>query len=137
MDQSGITQNRRHRRSNVLMSAAVELSGVSLPVRMRNLSEDGALIEGDRLPVEGSEVLFRKGELAVAGHVAWSQGNRAGIAFSQPIPAEQVLHHLPPPRPRVMPPFKRPGLSTRPLTAEERALGERWSVGKGIPPLGD
>lgn len=135
MDQSGITQNRRQRRSNVLMSATLELSGLSLAVRMRNLSQDGALVEGDRLPIEGSVVLFRKGELSVPGQVAWTKGRRAGIAFAKPLSPDLVLHHLPPPRPRVVSSFKRPALAARPLSAEERELGERWILGKPIGPF--
>ena len=63
MDQSSNTQNRKSRRSNVLMAASLELSGTSLPVKLRNLSADGALVEGDKLPVEGAQILFRKGDL--------------------------------------------------------------------------
>src|SRR4030095_2626131 len=61
MDQSSASQNRKNRRSNVLMSASLELSGTSLPVKLRNLSAEGALVEGDGLPIEGASILFRKG----------------------------------------------------------------------------
>ena len=44
MDQSSNTQNRKVRRSNVLMAASLELSGTSLPVKLRNLSAEGALV---------------------------------------------------------------------------------------------
>ena len=74
MDQSSNPQNRKSRRSNVLMSASLELSGTSLPVKLRNLSADGALVEGDKLPVEGASILFRKGDLSVPGRVAWVKG---------------------------------------------------------------
>ena len=56
MDQSNNPQNRKTRRSNVLMSASLELSGTSLPVKLRNLSAEGALVEGDKLPVEGASI---------------------------------------------------------------------------------
>jgi hypothetical protein len=36
MHQSQATQNRRHRRSNVMMKATLELPGWSLPVVLRN-----------------------------------------------------------------------------------------------------
>ena len=71
MDESSNSQNRKNRRSNVLMSASLELSGTSVPVKLRNLSAEGALVEGERLPVEGSSVLFRKGDLSMPGRVAW------------------------------------------------------------------
>ena len=126
MDESGITQNRRSRRSNLLMTATLEISGRSLEVTLRNLSSDGARVEGDQLPVDGTELLFRKGGLAIGGRVIWSRGKQAGVSFSQKLDPEQVLHHIPPPRPRMKPDFRRPGLASRELTPQERKLAERW-----------
>jgi hypothetical protein len=126
MDESSNTQNRRTRRSYVLLSASIELSGASLPVKLRNLSSEGALIEGDKLPVEGAEVVFRKAELSVSGRIAWVEGHRAGLAFSEPLHPDLVMRHIPTPRPRVQPDFRRPGLLSRPLSAQELQTGERW-----------
>jgi hypothetical protein len=125
MDQSNNPQNRKTRRSNVLMSASLELSGTSLPVKLRNLSADGALVEGDKLPVEGASIQFRKGDLSVAGNVAWVNGRQAGVAFARNLKPDQLLRHIPAPRPRVTPEFKRPGLKGT-LTAEEKKFGEKW-----------
>jgi hypothetical protein len=125
MDQSNHPQNRKTRRSNVLMSASLELSGTSLPVKLRNLSAEGALVEGDKLPVEGASIQFRKGDLSVTGNVAWVKGRQAGVAFAQNLKPDQLLRHIPAPRPRVTPDFKRPGLKGT-LTAEEKKFGEKW-----------
>ena len=126
MDQSNNPQNRKSRRSNVLMAASLELSGTSLPVKLRNLSSEGALVEGAKLPVEGAAIQFRKGELSVAGRVAWVKGGRAGISFSHNLEPEQVLRHVPAPRPRVHSDFRRPGLKAQDLTDEEKRFGEIW-----------
>ena len=120
MDESSLNQNRRQRRSNVLLAATVEFAGMSLPVKLRNLSSDGVLVEGDRLPVEGSEVIFKRQELSLAGKVAWVRDNRAGLSFKEQLSTEAVLRHVPTPRPRVLPEFKRPGLATQRLTDTER-----------------
>lgn len=136
MDESSITQNRRTRRSHVLMAATLELSGGTVAVKLRNLSAEGALVEGDRLPVEGSELLFRKGDLSVSGHVAWSHENQAGIAFSKSLPRDLLLRHIPVPRPRVKLKFNRPGLASRELSADERRFAEMW-VGKTLDSPGD
>jgi len=125
MDQSSNTQNRKTRRSNVLMAASLELSGTSLPVKLRNLSAEGALVEGDKLPVEGAAIVFRKGDLSVPGKVAWAKTRSAGISFSRKLDPEQVLRHVPAPRPRVKPDFRRPGLKST-LTEEELRYGEQW-----------
>lgn len=137
MDESGTNQNRRSRRSNVLLAATLEVAGTSTPVRMRNLSSEGALVEADQLPIEGTNVLFRKGELAVAGCVAWVKGRRAGIAFDANLAPETVLRHIPTPRPRAKLHFKRPGLGPRELSPEERRFAENWVVTGPIAPLGE
>ncbi|MEO6247346.1 MAG: PilZ domain-containing protein [Sphingomicrobium sp.] len=124
MDESSPTQNRRSRRSNVLLSASIELSGVSLPVKLRNLSSEGALIEGDKLPVEGSEVVFRKAELSLSGRIAWVEGKRAGLSFAENLAPELVLRHIPAPRPRVLPDFRRPGFASQPLSKGDLRFGE-------------
>jgi hypothetical protein len=124
MDESSPSQNRKSRRSNVLMSASLELSGTSLPVKLRNLSADGALVQGDKLPVEGAAVQFRKGDLSVAGIVAWVKGRQAGVSFAQKLNPEQLLRHVPVPRPRVTPSFRRPGLRTS--TDKDMGFGDAW-----------
>jgi hypothetical protein len=124
MDESSPTQNRKSRRSNVLMAASLELSGTSLPVKLRNLSADGALVEADKLPVEGASVLFRKGELSMPGHVAWVQGRQAGISFAQKLNPDQLLRHVPAPRARVTPSFRRPGLKN--FTDGDKGFGDAW-----------
>jgi hypothetical protein len=129
MDESNSPTNRKSRRSNVLMAASLELSGTSLPVKLRNLSADGALVEGDKLPVEGASILFRKGDLSVPGKVAWAKTRHAGISFSCKLAPEQVMRHIPAPKPRVRPDFRRPGLKNHSLTNEERIFGERWLWG--------
>lgn len=121
MDESSITQNRRSRRSNVLMAATVESSASSANVTLRNLSADGALVEGDGIPVAGSEVVFRKKELSASGRIAWVSDRRAGIAFDMKLDPETVLRHVPAPRHRIEQQFKRPGFSSV-MTEQER----RW-----------
>jgi hypothetical protein len=124
MDQSSASQNRKNRRSNVLMSASLELSGTALPVKLRNLSAEGALVEGDKLPVEGASLLFRKGDLSMAGTVAWVKGRRAGVSFAKKLDPEQLLRHVPAPRARVAPAFRRPGLTK--FTDEGQGYGSAW-----------
>ena len=124
MDQSSASQNRKNRRSNVLMSASLELSGTSLTVKLRNLSAEGALVEGDKLPIEGASIQFRKGDLSMAGTVAWVKGRQAGINFAHKLDPEQLLRHVPAPRPRVTPTFRRPGLKK--FTDGHQSFGDAW-----------
>ena len=126
MDQSSIIQNRRSRRSNVLLTAIVESGGATLPVKLRNLSAYGALVEGASLPPAGVEVTFCRKELSVTGRVAWVSGRQAGIAFASELEPEQVLRHVPPMRQRIQPKFRRPGLVKHELNAEEQRVVDSW-----------
>jgi hypothetical protein len=126
MDESNAPTNRRAQRSNVLLSATIEFGSASLAVKLRNLSEQGALIEGKNLPVEGSEVTFKRNDLSVAGHVAWVSDTQAGIAFCRPLPTQEVLRNVSQPKPRVQPEYKRPPLNPRALSKHEQAAMEHW-----------
>ena len=137
MDQSSITQNRRSRRSPVLLAASVEVAGAPQPVKLRNLSEEGALIEGERLPLEGSTTFFARNDLRVKSRVVWVAGKFAGVAFNRPLKPEEVLRNVPRPRRQIRPEFRRPGLACRPLTPEERQMVERWMVGSPLGSVGE
>jgi hypothetical protein len=137
MDESSITQNRRSRRSPVLLAASVEVAGVPQPVKLRNLSTEGALIEGERLPLEGATTFFRRNDLRIKSRIAWVAGRFAGVAFARPLGKEEVLRNVPAPRPRVQPEFRRPGLACRPLSAEERLMVERWMTASAVGSVGE
>ena len=122
MDNSTPSQNRKSRRSQVLLSATLEHGGTSQSVKLRNLSSEGALVEADKLPIEGTSVVFCRNELCTQGHVVWVNGHYAGVAFSEKLAPEQVLRHVPTPRPRIQPKPYRPGLTPRNMTPEQRRL---------------
>ena len=138
MDESSNAQNRRSQRSHMLMTATLEASGREVQVTLRNLSSDGAQVEGSQLPVEGTNLLFRKGDLVAAGSIIWTKGKQAGISFEQKLDPAIVLNHVPPPRPRKTDEdFRRPGLSSRPLSPEERLLAKNWMTVGPASTVGD
>ena len=137
MDESGMIQNRRSRRAPVLLAATIEVDGVPQSVKLRNLSEEGALIEGERLPAEGSTSFFHRNELRLKSRVVWVLGRYAGVAFARPLRSEEVLRNIPQPRPKAPLDFRRPGLACRPLTSYERKMLERWMTASPIGPLGE
>jgi hypothetical protein len=131
MDESSTTHNRRSRRSNVLLTATLEVQGEQLPVKLRNLSAEGALVEGKLLPAADTQIVFRRKELDVRGHIAWVSGNHAGVAFNRKLDPEQVLRHVPPPRPKMQIDFRRPGFNVRDFSPEQRRMIERWMWSPG------
>ncbi len=137
MDESSMIQNRRSRRAPVLLAATIEVDGVAQPVKLRNLSEDGALIEGERLPAEGSTSFFQRNDLRLKSRVIWVHGRFAGVAFARPLRSEEVLRNIPQPRAKAQLDFRRPGLACRPLTHYERKMLERWMTASPIGTLGE
>ena len=128
MDQSSVTQNRRSGRSPVLLSAKIDVVGAEVAIILRNLSSDGALIEGARLPAEGATTCFRRNDLAVTGKIVWVEGRYAGIAFDRHLEREELLRHVPRPRQRIEHQFRRPGLACEPLSEADRKMIQMWTT---------
>jgi|SRR4051812_7828812 hypothetical protein len=137
MDQSVIAQNRRSNRSPVLLSAKLALGGEELPVVLRNLSAEGALVEGSRLPVEGSAAIFKRNELSAPGRVVWVAGRYAGIAFDRKLEPAELLRQVPRPRQKFEAQFRRPGLTCRPLSESDRRMLEMWATSGRVTRPGD
>jgi hypothetical protein len=130
MDKISNCDNRKHHRSNVLLTAMLETENDSIAVKLRNLSHDGALVEAEVLPAETVEVLFRRQGLSVRSRVAWAHANFAGISFETPLSPDQLLRHIPMTERRLAPPpvKRRPGFTAKPLTPAERAIIEQWAT---------
>ena len=126
MDESSISQNRRSRRSPVLLTATIYVAGIPVTVKLRNLSEQGALIESDRLPPEGADTFFERKDMRLKSRIVWVQGKYAGVAFETPLKREEVLRQIPAPKQKAQQDFRRPGLACRPLSTHERSLVESW-----------
>jgi hypothetical protein len=124
---------RQGRRARVLIGAKLIIGGRALDVRLRDLSQNGALLLCDRPPPLHSEVTFERGELRAAARVVWSRGDRFGIAFDEPIDAQEALIHgepvkrYEPPAHCEPPPMReREDIYSHHLTPEERATAETW-----------
>lgn len=127
MDESSVTHNRRSSRSPVLLSAKVEVNGAEVPVILRNLSSEGALIEGAKLPAEGATTKFHRNDLTVDGRIVWVEGRYAGVAFDRHLDREELLRYVPKPRQRVEQQFRRPGLACTPLSEADRKMIQMWA----------
>ena len=77
--------NRSQGRSNVFLAASLVSGAGQLPVRIRNLSQVGALLDGGSLPPAGSKVRLVRGRLSADGEIAWVARGQAGIRFTAEI----------------------------------------------------
>lgn len=113
----------------MMLTATLEMSGASLEVVLRNLSQDGALVKAEDLPEEGTRVLFHRQGLSVPARIAWLHKEHAGVAFDEPLFPREMLRHVPPTDRKPPPVIKRrPGLAVKPLTAAEQQLIEQWAM---------
>ncbi len=78
-------EHRASPRTNLMLAATVRTGGRALPVRIRNLSETGALLEGNGLPDMGGRLILERAEVQLGATIAWASGNRRGIRFDGPI----------------------------------------------------
>jgi hypothetical protein len=142
MDESRNSQNRRNKRSLVLIAARLKIKGVAVDVRLRNLSCNGALLESDAPPPVGSEVVFERGDTVAPARIAWVSGSRFGVQFDAPIEESEVLIHIGN-RQRAeakaeAKPFRRAGFRIeKPLSSLERYVGEAWFQSLNNAPLGE
>ena len=120
-----------------MMTATLEVSGRVINVTLRNLSSDGAQVEGSKVPIEGTRLQFCKGDLALEATVIWTKGKQAGIHFDEKLDPATVLNHIPAPRPLRTGDFRRPGLSSPRLTEVERSLAKNWIATGPSPTVGD
>lgn len=72
-------------RSNVFLNATMVADGRSTHVRVRNISQQGALVDGSPLPPEGSKVELKRGSLSTIGEIAWRTEAQCGIRFAVPV----------------------------------------------------
>lgn len=87
-------ENRQIPRDSLLLMADLRMEGLSgeFRVRVRNLSAGGMMGEGAVSVVVGSIVEVDLRNVGwVKGSVAWVQGSRFGLAFTQEIDARAVM----------------------------------------------
>ena len=112
----------------MLLSAKIDVDGVDVAVILRNLSAEGALIEGAQLPREGATTRFIRNDLSVGGRIVWVEGRYAGVAFDRRLEREEMLRQVPQPRQRIEPKFRRPGLASNPLSEADRQMIQMWAA---------
>ena len=82
---SALDEGRRHPRRHLFVAATLYSDMGAAPVRIRNMSQSGGLIEAPAIPDPGVAILLKRGSLEVAGQIAWRVDRKAGIIFSSAV----------------------------------------------------
>jgi hypothetical protein len=98
LDQTTGAQSRASRK-NLMLSASIEAGTLKAQVRIRNLSETGAMIEGAALPDVGTPLILRRLELEIGAMTVWRAPGRCGIRFGGTAAVDEWVAGARSPRP--------------------------------------
>jgi hypothetical protein len=127
-----VAGKRRAKRNRVLLAAKLQVGEIEIDVRLRDLSQKGALIESASVPPAGTEVIFHRGSITVPARIAWTGANRIGLEFAYQIDESDVLVQLRrTTTDQNQPRFRRPGLGES-MSEQEKKLARLWGVSVGI-----
>jgi len=85
------TEARRDPRKSMFVVGTMYTATGSAPVKIRDMSSSGCLIEGAVIGAPGTKIDLRRGNLSVAGHVAWRKETRAGLSFESSVSVSEWL----------------------------------------------
>lgn len=78
-------------RTNLFLAAVLHGDGFSAPVKVRNMSPTGALVEAAAVPNVGAAVHLVRGSLTITGQIVWSWQGRCGVRFASLVSVREWL----------------------------------------------
>jgi len=87
--QEGANERRSTGRASLYLAATLYCDDHSFPVKIRNISSTGALLESRTMLTAGVLVQLVRGSLIVHGLVAWAEDGRYGLKFSGSVDVQQ------------------------------------------------
>ena len=88
----------RSPRQKTVLNGKLETLGAKFDVAVRNISCTGAMVEGEAVPPPGRDLLLKAWGLEFFCSVIWSDGQRCGLHFDEPLSPQLViaLHNITP-----------------------------------------
>lgn len=83
--------NREQGRSSMFLAAVLRAGAEQAPVKVRNMSQNGAMIDSPLRPPPGTKVQLLRGSMRAQGTVIWSSNNRCGLRFSSNLAVAEWL----------------------------------------------
>jgi len=84
-------ENTRDPRYSLIRGASMQWNGLTFPVRVKNISVGGALVESSRnLATDCPVQLELPGYGSIGAVVRWSQGDRVGLMFDRPFSLQDL-----------------------------------------------
>ncbi len=73
------SEGRHQTRTHLFVAATIYADSGSTPVKIRNMSQSGVLIEGAVLPDVGERITLKRGRLHATGWITWRVERKAGV----------------------------------------------------------
>ena len=105
---------------------SITRSGCSSPVRIVDVSAEGARISDGDGSGKGHWLEFNRGEVVVRGRVVWTANQRCGLEFERPIEVSGMLRPVATPPRASKPRAWRPPVATSRLSPLERNNLHWW-----------
>ncbi|QIK78854.1 hypothetical protein G7077_08060 [Sphingomonas piscis] len=83
--------SRLSNRKNMFVVAQLSWENGNAPVRIRNISSVGALLEGAGIPSIDTRVTLSRGAHSVPGQIVWMKGQQVGFEALEPIVPDDWL----------------------------------------------
>ncbi len=132
---------RRNPRIRVVLSAKLISTTDEFSVTIRDLSLDGALVEGRRLPGVGRDVVLERGAFEVFARVVWVNDTSCGLEFDGALGRLEELIQADVERrchEETLKALSRPvSIAPVPLTASEIRMAAEWALPGGRQAYGD
>lgn len=92
----GLGDHRRAKRHPLIWSGVLHFDGQSMPVRLRNISETGAMVQCTSGPAAGERVVLQLGDtVSVPASIGWATGDQLGLSFDAPFEMGQLSKSTP------------------------------------------
>lgn len=83
--ENAVSNLRDVQRTKLFVAATIVIDGQVDPVRVRDMSSGGALIEGPVLPPAGTAFELVRAHLRVSARSMWVRGNQCGVSFEETV----------------------------------------------------
>jgi hypothetical protein len=132
------SEGRHGQRFRVLLNAELVSTTEEQPVKVRDISGTGAMIEGQRPIAKASDIILRRGTIEIFAQIAWTDGNQGGVEFDDSLSEAEMMAFVQEPARRasfVPAPFRQDGASDSDMaTALTGAAKDsiRHPIGRGV-----
>jgi hypothetical protein len=137
---AGKGERRDGPRYRVLLVATLVTTTDEQPIKIRDISTWGAMVEGGKLFSKGTDLILKRGSTELFARVTWNNGRRCGLLFDDALSHSELTDFIKQSakaEPEKQETFRRSGIAPEPLTPEQWELIKAWGHTAGRDAFGE